>query len=68
MIYIRRAPKPDSTAPSSLLGVCMEEEQASLHKPIPSALEFGAFMIPFMEKPSLHFNQVFCLASTQRTL
>ena len=43
----------------------MEEEQASLHKPIPSALEFGAFVIPFMEKPSLHFNQVFCLASTQ---
>ena len=51
----------------SLLGVCMEEEQASLHKPIPSAWEFGTFVI-FTENPSLHFNQVFCLASTQRTL
>ena len=52
----------------SLLGVCMEKEQASLHKPIPSALEFGTFVISFTENPSLHFNQVFCLASTQWTL
>lgn len=48
-------------APSSLLGVCVEEEQASLHKPIPSALEFGTFVIPFTVNPSLHFNQVFVL-------